>query len=149
MIRRPPRSTLFPYTTLFRSHQRRLDVAHHLLRLLVAGGEHVDLAHLAQRGHHHPGGEHAGEAGDQVLGALHPPRVGRLGRGQRDRIAVLRALEIGRCHAQRSPVATWFRPEALARYSPRTAATSPSSVSGPRPGTNSATPTLAVTSPSG
>src|SRR5256885_10698793 len=24
MIRRPPRSTLFPYTTLFRSHQRRL-----------------------------------------------------------------------------------------------------------------------------
>src|SRR2546426_7235397 len=23
MIRRPPRSTLFPYTTLFRSHQRR------------------------------------------------------------------------------------------------------------------------------
>src|SRR2546430_14056787 len=24
MIRRPPRSTLFPYTTLFRSHRRRL-----------------------------------------------------------------------------------------------------------------------------
>src|SRR5256885_8403551 len=24
MIRRPPRSTLFPYTTLFRSHQTRL-----------------------------------------------------------------------------------------------------------------------------
>src|SRR2546427_7350905 len=27
MIRRPPRSTLFPYTTLFRSLLRRLDVA--------------------------------------------------------------------------------------------------------------------------
>src|SRR2546426_8622847 len=26
MIRRPPRSTLFPYTTLFRSHRRGLDV---------------------------------------------------------------------------------------------------------------------------
>src|SRR5690349_23171075 len=26
MIRRPPRSTLFPYTTLFRSHVRRRDV---------------------------------------------------------------------------------------------------------------------------
>src|SRR3712207_9037323 len=26
MIRRPPRSTLFPYTTLFRSHDRRADV---------------------------------------------------------------------------------------------------------------------------
>src|SRR3989442_4633814 len=25
MIRRPPRSTLFPYTTLFRSSQKRLD----------------------------------------------------------------------------------------------------------------------------
>src|SRR2546430_10048736 len=25
MIRRPPRSTLFPYTTLFRSHQSRRD----------------------------------------------------------------------------------------------------------------------------
>src|SRR2546430_13733997 len=33
MIRRPPRSTLFPYTTLFRSvhehHRRRLDRRHH------------------------------------------------------------------------------------------------------------------------
>src|SRR3712207_7087227 len=27
MIRRPPRSTLFPYTTLFRSLKRRMDVA--------------------------------------------------------------------------------------------------------------------------
>src|SRR2546427_5941105 len=27
MIRRPPRSTLFPYTTLFRSIQARIDVA--------------------------------------------------------------------------------------------------------------------------
>src|SRR6266850_6754184 len=26
MIRRPPRSTLFPYTTLFRSHPRRVGV---------------------------------------------------------------------------------------------------------------------------
>src|SRR2546428_10218044 len=28
MIRRPPRSTLFPYTTLFRSTRTRLGVAH-------------------------------------------------------------------------------------------------------------------------
>src|SRR5258705_805802 len=27
MIRRPPRSTLFPYTTLFRSHRLRIDLA--------------------------------------------------------------------------------------------------------------------------
>src|SRR3712207_7074044 len=29
MIRRPPRSTLFPYTTLFRSENRNSDRAHH------------------------------------------------------------------------------------------------------------------------
>src|SRR3712207_7806221 len=29
MIRRPPRSTLFPYTTLFRSHGRRRPARHH------------------------------------------------------------------------------------------------------------------------
>src|SRR3712207_7262207 len=34
MIRRPPRSTLFPYTTLFRSHQRDV-VAPALAHLLV------------------------------------------------------------------------------------------------------------------
>src|SRR3712207_6955007 len=31
MIRRPPRSTLFPYTTLFRSHEPARRVANHLL----------------------------------------------------------------------------------------------------------------------
>src|SRR5216683_7028574 len=29
MIRRPPRSTLFPYTTLFRSERRRLAISDH------------------------------------------------------------------------------------------------------------------------
>src|SRR5260221_1123002 len=29
MIRRPPRSTLFPYTTLFRSHREGHEPAHH------------------------------------------------------------------------------------------------------------------------
>src|SRR2546430_13501813 len=47
MIRRPPRSTLFPYTTLFRSILHVLD----LLRV-TAEGLHVDLAigHGHQRG---------------------------------------------------------------------------------------------------
>src|SRR3712207_7989166 len=30
MIRRPPRSTLFPYTTLFRSHQPRTGISYEL-----------------------------------------------------------------------------------------------------------------------
>src|SRR2546426_3178397 len=33
MIRRPPRSTLFPYTTLFRSHQLRHPVARDVRRI--------------------------------------------------------------------------------------------------------------------
>src|SRR3712207_7203472 len=51
MIRRPPRSTLFPYTTLFRSPEQR--VAHHGgERALVAGerprpGGDGDLGHRA------------------------------------------------------------------------------------------------------
>src|SRR2546422_7948933 len=41
MIRRPPRSTLFPYTTLFRSHAVLRALAHELERAL---GD-TDLAH--------------------------------------------------------------------------------------------------------
>src|SRR5258705_10068694 len=41
MIRRPPRSTLFPYTTLFRSlheqRQRPLDLRHEVARVSGAG----------------------------------------------------------------------------------------------------------------
>src|SRR5258708_23868667 len=38
MIRRPPRSTLFPYTTLFRSPQSQLHVAHELACALQQAG---------------------------------------------------------------------------------------------------------------
>src|SRR3712207_8159369 len=40
MIRRPPRSTLFPYTTLFRSQGAR---DHHLLHLVGALADREDL----------------------------------------------------------------------------------------------------------
>src|SRR2546430_12570928 len=58
MIRRPPRSTLFPYTTLFRSRRRRGrgDPEHEPLarRLLDAedgdGQDHPGLAEDARRG---------------------------------------------------------------------------------------------------
>src|SRR3989442_6646780 len=39
MIRRPPRSTLFPYTTLFRSHLAAGERAGHLLEALGEPGE--------------------------------------------------------------------------------------------------------------
>src|SRR5437588_7487119 len=50
MIRRPPRSTLFPYTTLFRSLYAhvRLDFGGNF-SLLVLLGEHVTLLELHMR----------------------------------------------------------------------------------------------------
>src|SRR3712207_7441603 len=46
MIRRPPRSTLFPYTTLFRSDlDRRARVALQVLRLLRLGVGPADQLH--------------------------------------------------------------------------------------------------------
>src|SRR3712207_7682551 len=50
MIRRPPRSTLFPYTTLFRSGKAEA-------RLEGAGRRH----HEAQRRHEQAGGQKAAE----------------------------------------------------------------------------------------
>src|SRR2546425_9448566 len=52
MIRRPPRSTLFPYTTLFRSvaHERRIDLAPQELEIgaaeAAAGRAGDDLTRL-------------------------------------------------------------------------------------------------------
>src|SRR2546429_4715415 len=55
MIRRPPRSTLFPYTTLFRSH-RALHLSHDRVVLLEELGQPdqygvEDAARLAGRDH--------------------------------------------------------------------------------------------------
>src|SRR5256885_6341696 len=58
MIRRPPRSTLFPYTTLFRSHtarvgepvreERRFGVQKQARRLACARGEHRSEEHTSE-----------------------------------------------------------------------------------------------------
>src|SRR3712207_7041446 len=65
MIRRPPRSTLFPYTTLFRSVGRGEDADHHRLEQQQPGEErpHRALAggRVAPRGAYHHGHEHADE----------------------------------------------------------------------------------------
>src|SRR2546422_3578192 len=44
MIRRPPRSTLFPYTTLFRSEKRRGEVEGHQARGAAPRESHVRAA---------------------------------------------------------------------------------------------------------
>src|SRR2546428_14094273 len=45
MIRRPPRSTLFPYTTLFRSEKIARRTAPHARLALAGQAEHGSLAH--------------------------------------------------------------------------------------------------------
>src|SRR3989442_15861461 len=69
MIRRPPRSTLFPYTTLFRSEVRlegrREELAQHVHHLGEADGVVVDVAEVDSRvlgdqqdvGPHEPGAD--------------------------------------------------------------------------------------------
>src|SRR2546425_8135640 len=52
MIRRPPRSTLFPYTTLFRSRGLRIGLAELALELSVDAAQLLLLAQLlAEIGH--------------------------------------------------------------------------------------------------
>src|SRR2546430_7219846 len=53
MIRRPPRSTLFPYTTLFRSlqphrHRRPVDLGQNVLRKIA---DHVEELHARSEEH--------------------------------------------------------------------------------------------------
>src|SRR5260221_14293125 len=61
MIRRPPRSTLFPYTTLFRSEK----VAQRRNVLLARGGGDQARRHALERG---PGPDHVD---DLALGPAH------------------------------------------------------------------------------
>src|SRR2546425_5367791 len=49
MIRRPPRSTLFPYTTLFRSRLRSPGLKHDLIRDNLAVGFHRTIVLFCMR----------------------------------------------------------------------------------------------------
>src|SRR5256885_8127799 len=95
MIRRPPRSTLFPYTTLFRSLDLLGQRVGHDIEVLRLEPEH-QVAHaaahekrletaLAQAVQHAQRvGRDAG-AGNRVLGARDDPGSGGGGRGGRGR----------------------------------------------------------------
>src|SRR3712207_7507626 len=60
MIRRPPRSTLFPYTTLFRSHTRyaveAADLALMSLKWTLTGGDETMSAVTAEVARRQPDG---------------------------------------------------------------------------------------------
>src|SRR6266853_6441368 len=52
MIRRPPRSTLFPYTTLFRSGEHFGDVQHPRVRVTAPAHPPLDVQHATQVAEH-------------------------------------------------------------------------------------------------
>src|SRR3712207_8397112 len=76
MIRRPPRSTLFPYTTLFRSVQRRVvgrrrrvELAEHRAAAPVAGQRH---GHGAVERHVVPAGDRSEEHTSELQSRQYP-----------------------------------------------------------------------------
>src|SRR5438309_3419643 len=72
MIRRPPRSTLFPYTTLFRSHRRvEIDADHPARRPhLPRGDDAVESGPAPQVQHHFPGLEAAAQRSEEHTSEL-------------------------------------------------------------------------------
>src|SRR5256886_9762258 len=74
MIRRPPRSTLFPYTTLFRSRfLEQLARGHVGLGALLAHDAHQALRHHRRQRRHEPMAihPHVHEAADDVRSEEH------------------------------------------------------------------------------
>src|SRR6266487_6571631 len=80
MIRRPPRSTLFPYTTLFRSDALTLRVSRHPADLAAAHVARLQRHTLVVDVHAQPGQRHFGDGGvdesDEAFGAAHRHRAG-------------------------------------------------------------------------
>src|SRR2546426_1614431 len=66
MIRRPPRSTLFPYTTLFRSHRAPLELEQNVARLEAGlGGGAVRHYFVDEHALRVLGAERASQLGDR------------------------------------------------------------------------------------
>src|SRR2546425_9251450 len=87
MIRRPPRSTLFPYTTLFRSRtERPIAANHHGVGACVAGGAGARLFGHASR-------PQSFEARQGSRGLLRPaPTVALLGGRSEEHTSELQSL---------------------------------------------------------
>src|SRR2546430_1146930 len=98
MIRRPPRSTLFPYTTLFRS----LDVARQLRELPFAG-EHVEHARGRALAHAPP----PVSTEDEELADLDRPLPGEV-----RAVADQHEAREPAAHAHEKRPALWVGPEA-------------------------------------
>src|SRR5260370_19702713 len=88
MIRRPPRSTLFPYTTLFRSH---FSIARIVVAAAIVGDEHRRDKRLVRFRHDQPRSEQVGPDGS----ALHVNRWADVMGGERVGAAQLNPVVIG------------------------------------------------------
>src|SRR3712207_9514625 len=86
MIRRPPRSTLFPYTTLFRSHVEHGRGVEEHLRGDVPDRLHVAVAHEERREQQaHPRGEEGQDRDDRDQLEPLPARLDPGGQREEDR----------------------------------------------------------------
>src|SRR3989475_7781342 len=99
MIRRPPRSTLFPYTTLFRSHGTREpgDQQHDEQRAVAHGGRLVERAGDPDAPLREPAehvGDEEGEAAG-VIGRAEAPAGDQPQGAQRERRTVAHGLYLG------------------------------------------------------
>src|SRR5688572_31080100 len=89
MLRRPPRPTLFPYTTLFRSSRRFGWVGNDRREF---GGEAVALEQREQR----PRAHSAGDVRDPVPARDRPPR----GAGRAERAGDRKSTRLNSSHSQ-------------------------------------------------
>src|SRR3712207_5137770 len=78
MIRRPPRSTLFPYTTLFRS-LGDLRERVHVGDAVVVGRLHAELAERPEPGEHAPRGSRGRSGDDAVVPLIYADGLAPLG----------------------------------------------------------------------
>src|SRR3712207_7919552 len=71
MIRRPPRSTLFPYTTLFRSHTFHQSNISESFQYTVMSNSMLSLLRIGHDGHLHPVFRVAGDRKSTRLNSSH------------------------------------------------------------------------------
>src|SRR3712207_8107236 len=97
MIRRPPRSTLFPYTTLFRSVDPGVHHGHDRLGLASGGGPGLGRVHVGVR--------RAGRAVGLLAGVIQRPLAGEERVVRRER----KSTRLNSSHAHKSYAVFFFK----------------------------------------
>src|SRR2546429_980820 len=100
MIRRPPRSTLFPYTTLFRSPQPRSDPRSDFRKSVPVHRLSSDFRGRRSRGAQNRGSKEICNADSRVMAGTSTEEGACRMKGIRERppLKVQKPMEIGRAH---------------------------------------------------